>query len=375
MVLSFCAWGQAPPAPSQLLTVANERLRERDWRGAADALRAYLAQSPGASNARYQLALALVNLGQFAEAEQELRLLVKQQADQPPVLTALGMTLVRQKRAAEAVPFFERVERLSPASGLARLNTGVALADASQLPAAVEKFRQATTLEPKLLEAWRQLGRALLELRRFDEARAAHQQALALKPDDTLTLRQLGLLESLAGDSNEAAAAYERAVAAGAHDPDTLFKYGKALLDAGRREAGIAQLQRSLERDPTHRQALYALMRALAQSNPEQARQLQQQLQSARETAMAISRARLLANAALQAAQGRDWQSATAQLREAITLCGECPDRAALRRNLGLILAQAGDFAAAKTELRLAQQFDPNDRDTNLALAILERQR
>jgi Flp pilus assembly protein TadD len=90
---------------------------------------------------------------------------------------------------------------------------------------------------------------------------------------------------------------------------------------------------------------------------------------------MAISRARLLANAALQAAQERDWQSATAQLREAITLCGECPDRAALRRNLGLILAQAGDFAAAKTELRLAQQFDPNDRDTNLALAILERQR
>jgi len=283
------------------------------------------------------------------------------------------MTLVRQKRPAEAVPFFERVERLSPASGLARLNTGVALADASQLPAAAEKFRQAAALDPKLLEAWRQLGRALLELRRFDEARTAHQQALKLKPDDIVTLRQLGLLESLAGNSNEAASAYERAVAAGADDPDTLFKHGKALLDAGRREAGIAQLKRTLDRDPTHRQALYGLMRALAQSNPEQARQLQQQLQTARESAMAVSRARLLANAAIQAAQQRDWPSATTQLREAISLCGDCADRAALRRNLGLILAQAGDFAAARAELRLARQFDPDDRDTNLALAILER--
>lgn len=352
---------------------ALQRARAGDWRGAADAYVEFLRQAPDSAPARYQLAMALAQLDRQEEAERHLREALRILPENPFVLTALGMTLVRQKRAAEGVAFFEQVERANPASALARLNTAVALADAAQLDAAAGKFQEAIRLDPNLLEAHRQLGRVLLQLRRLEEAREANLRAVALKPDDATTLRQLGLLETLSANHAEAAQWYARAVSAGATDSDTLFKLGKELLEVGKKEDAIAKLRQAVERDPSNLQALYVLMRALAKQHPEQAKQIESRMRAVRESEMAVSRARLLSNSALQSAQKQDWEHAIRQLREALDICGECPDRSTLHRNLGLILAQSGDWDAARAELEQAKRLDPGDYDAALALEILRK--
>lgn len=352
---------------------AVERARAGDWRGAADAYRASLLHEPGSAATRYQLAIALTQLGRQEEAEQHLREALRLLPENPYVLTALGMTLVRQKRAAEAVPFFAQAERANPRSALAALNTAIALADAAQLDAAADKFKDVIRLDPRNLEAHRQLGRVLLHLRRFEEAREANLRAIALKGGDATTLRQLGLLESMTGNHQEAARWYERAVSAGAADGDTLFKLGKELLEIGRKEEAVANLKQAVERDPSNLQALYVLMRALSKQHPEQARQIESRMRAVRESEMSTARARLLSNSALQAAQRQEWEHALSQLREALEVCGACADRATLYRNLGLILAQSGDRAQAMRELEQALRLDPNDYDAALALDILRR--
>jgi tetratricopeptide (TPR) repeat protein len=368
------AWETAQrQALEAVVPAASQRARLGDWQGAADACREFLERSPSSVPARYQLALALSQLGQYQEAEMQLRLALENLPDNPSLLTALGMTLVRQKKASEAVPVFQQVERWSPRSAIARLNTAVALADAAQLDAAAEKLREAIAADPKLFEAHRQLGRVLIQVRRLDEAREANLQALALKSDDVVTLRQLGLVERLSGNHEEAVLWYGRAVAAGATDADTLFRYGKELFEVGKREEAVTQLKNAIERDPANRQALYLLMRALAKQDPEQARQIEARMRAARQAEMAMTRARMLSNAGIQAAQRREWVQALGQLREAVAVCGDCPDRAAMHRNLGLVLVQAGESGEAKRELEQALRLDPNDRDAALALEILRK--
>lgn len=370
----YAAWEAAHRQALEVAAPAAQALARRgDWPKAAGAWRDFLRASPGAVGAQYQLALALTALGQYAEAEGHLREALRRLPGNPDLLTALGMSLVRQKRAADAVAVFRQVEQRRPHSALARLNTAVALADAAQLEAAAEKFREAIAADANLLEAHRQLGRVLLQLRRLDEARNANLRALALKGDDAVTLRQLGLLENLAGNHQEAAHWYGRAVAAGAADADTLFKYAKELLETGRKEEAVAQLRLAVERDPGGRQALYLLMRVLSKENPEEAQQLGARLRATRQAEMTATRARLLNNAALQAAHRQDWPQAVTQLREALAACGDCTDRGTLHRNLGLVLAQAGQIGQARGELEHALRLDANDRDAALALEILAK--
>jgi len=84
-------------------------------------------------------------------------------------------------------------------------------------------------------------------------------------------------------------------------------------------------------------------------------------------------KARTLSNLALAAARAEDWPKAIRQLRQAVEVCGECPVRARLHKNLGLIMAQSGDNAGAVGELAIAHHLNPDDRDIEYALELLRK--
>jgi Flp pilus assembly protein TadD len=60
------------------------------------------------------------------------------------------------------------------------------------------------------------------------------------------------------------------------------------------------------------------------------------------------------------------------QLQEAIRICEECPARADLHKNIGLIYARSGDLEKARQELLAARKLKPADADIEKALAILQ---
>jgi len=59
-------------------------------------------------------------------------------------------------------------------------------------------------------------------------------------------------------------------------------------------------------------------------------------------------------------------------MREAIQLCGNCPQSAHLHRNLGLFYGRTGKISEAEQELRTALDLQPGDPDARKALKVLE---
>jgi hypothetical protein len=126
-----------------------------------------------------------------------------------------------------------------------------------------------------------------------------------------------------------------------------------------------------VELQPGHTEALYNLSRAVARNDPAESKRLRDRLMHSQQERQTTERAETLANSAISAANMRDWQKAASQLREAIAICGDCPAKWTLHKNLGLILCQSGDLVTGERELRLASTRLPGDAEIQNALATL----
>ena len=75
----------------------------------------------------------------------------------------------------------------------------------------------------------------------------------------------------------------------------------------------------------------------------------------------------------MRSADEKNWPQAEGQLQEAIALCRECAQIGTLRKNMGLIYAQAGDVEHAKEQLQLALKLLPTSAETAAIAQMLER--
>jgi len=395
----------APPAqPRSLISQAAEAMGQGDFLGAAQAYRKYLENSPENAVVRHNLAQALLRLGKteesrrqleeairlkpdfaeafgtlgltlaaehrYAEAEHWLRRAVGKQPDNAALLAATGMVLMRQRQLDEAIGIFEKAVALEPASVQARMNLGVALADQSRRDQALAQFDEAVRLKPDWAAAQSSRGRVLLELKRFEEAKLALEKAHGLDPNQPATLRMLGLAHLGMGEREKGVERLRESLDREPHNAAAHRELGKTLLDLGKREDGIAHLKRAVELDGRDSQAVFALMRVLTSAESPEAGHYAQRLRDLKTEELNTTQARVLSNLALGAAKDKDWVKAIAQLRDAVQVCGTCPEQANLRKNLGLILLQSGDAAEARMELKRALALNPEDRDTEYALRL-----
>lgn len=98
------------------------RLRADDRAAAAIALEAAVRADPAHREARYHLANAYRDLFRLADAEREIREVVRQGPDDPKAATALGVILQDAGRPAEAVAVYETVMRDHPSYVTAATN-------------------------------------------------------------------------------------------------------------------------------------------------------------------------------------------------------------------------------------------------------------
>ena len=113
----------------------------------------------------------------------------------------------------------------------------------------------------------------------------------------------------------------------------------------------------------------------LRASAPEQAQQYQERFEAGQRERRITDRAETLGNFALASADARDWPQAIAQLREAIQTCADCPAKALLHKNLGLIYARSGDLANAEAFLTDATAMLPRDEDLARSLDLISNYR
>jgi tetratricopeptide repeat protein len=145
-------------------------------------------------------ALAAQTAGRLDEAEECYRRLVAEGPPHPSVLNNLGLVLVAQRRAGDAVLVFEQSLALRPRHA----NTLVALANALTLSnrplEAIERCDEALQAQPGNKDARHNKAVALRALNRNRDAMAELEVLLAHDPDDADAEYNLALAELLTGD-------------------------------------------------------------------------------------------------------------------------------------------------------------------------------
>jgi hypothetical protein len=139
-------------------TVSSVRLKDFEnpvllWRGTL----AHQADSP---LAHHNLAVALWEAGQPAEAIEHYESAVQLKPDFLEARCNLGLALFNLGRPADAIEHFQAAVRLRPNAFRIRNNLGVALFAVGRTPEAIVEFERTLKLRPDFVEAQENLARA-----------------------------------------------------------------------------------------------------------------------------------------------------------------------------------------------------------------------
>jgi len=191
----------------------------------ADCFRKAVSLEPEFKQARFNLVIVLLSLGEFQEAEGHASSLLSMDDDDTQALLLRAEALVGQGRIDEASRDIENLLKLDPENGRAReiqgsisfengtyleaaqsweralelgrensglrINTGLAFLNSGKLEEALEVFSEIPGGYPDLWEGYYWTGVALREMERLDEAAAALEKAEAISPENPKVREEL----------------------------------------------------------------------------------------------------------------------------------------------------------------------------------------
>lgn len=201
---------------SRLLDVGREKVIDRRWKEAVNALKRVLAADRNNGPAMANLALAYQQQRKFNDAAKLM------------------------KRALEAAPMEAEVHVLH-----GRLLHGYGEMDKS-----ANAYAHALQLNPHYGDAYRELGVLLLDAGVLDQAVDALVMAVRLNPKDAVAFYHLGILKKQQGHDGEAIDAYSMAVALKPDYAEAYVNLGKIAIDRGKYELGERACRQAIEANP-----------------------------------------------------------------------------------------------------------------------------
>jgi tetratricopeptide (TPR) repeat protein len=233
-----------------------------------------MKRPPETSRSRERAAAAIdetVRLGAAAleerrasEAERLAREALARDSRHPDALHLLGVALLAQKRARDAIPVLEAAarERTGP-----RVETylGKALLETGRASEALTRLQSAIDLKPPFVPAFQALGILLSSMRRFDEAEAVFKRGLEAEPTSIELSLDLGGFYIVRADAKNAKVAFARAMVNAPRDPRALHGMGVALLFEGEVERALERFRQVLAIQPGHVPARLDLAHGLLQ--------------------------------------------------------------------------------------------------------------
>lgn len=312
-------WGEtlakldAPPARSIAEYQAAVGLAPKDWvlranfgrlleaagdeSGAAQQWQEVAHLLPDEVDPWFHLGNLAYDARSYPRAHDLFREALNRQPDCLEALNGLGLSLMAQGQAEEAIRQYKAALRLSPSFSAARVNLAAALANRGEVPAAMAQYRTTLRLETNnvparinlaellrrqgktdqamvlLKEAWElkpdeplanfHLANALAAQERHAEAIPHYQAAIREKPDFADARFNLATESARVGDFTEALAQLAEVVRLKPDFVNARFNYGVALAKQQRYAEAAQQFQAALQLQPDHAGAKSALERAL----------------------------------------------------------------------------------------------------------------
>jgi Tfp pilus assembly protein PilF len=206
-----------------------------------------VAADPKDYTSHFNLALANSLLGKPAEAIAGYKKVLELQPGLYEAQLNLGIVLVGQKRAAEALPYLDAAAGQKPKEPRPRLYLSLALLETGDFEKAGQSYQAALELDPKSAPAEIGLARALARQNRLADAAPHFRRAAELSPSYKDSLLELAELEEKAGHAAEAIALYREF-------PDNVGareRLGQLLATTGQPADGIPHLEYAVKQSPT----------------------------------------------------------------------------------------------------------------------------
>ena len=198
--------------------------------------------------ARFAQAVAMMKVGQLAEALAGYDAVLALVPAHVPSLNNRGIVLDRLGRHAEAVLSFEEALALDPKSPLALSNRGEALQKLMRADEALASYDAAIALAPEFAEAHGNRGYLLTQLGRTDEAIEALGRAIELEPTYPRFYQHLAPLRRFAPGDPLIAQMQRLSGRPDLSAEDRIelgFALAKALADTGAHEPAFDELSRA----------------------------------------------------------------------------------------------------------------------------------
>jgi tetratricopeptide (TPR) repeat protein len=198
------------------------------------------------------------------EAERLARDALARDSRHPDALHLLGVALLAQKRAREAIAPLEQAAR---ERSNARIEThlGKALLETGRSNEALTRLQRAIQCQPPFAPAFQELGILLCGLRRFDEAEAVLKRGLEVAPTSLELSLDLGRFFLIRADAKNAKIAFARALVNAPRNPRALHGSGLALLYERELERAAERFRQVLAIEPDHLPAQLDLAHCLLQ--------------------------------------------------------------------------------------------------------------
>jgi protein O-GlcNAc transferase len=294
----------------------------------------------------------------------------------PASITAsyqLGLALQRTGKVQEAITLLRKAVTADPKSSEALTNLGMALCQAQQAKDAVPFLQKAVVLAPDNVTAHQNLAAAYVQLSQFADAISELHIALKLSPDAARLHYNLGLALKMQDDAADAIPELETAEKINPSAPEPPYVLGVLYMQAGRYEDAARELSASLKLRPQNGDGWATLGSVYSKLDklPEAASALREAIRQLPEQPDPhLTLAAVLARQNQPAEAAEERKTAANLMRANMNR-----QRAEVATNAGKSLLEKGNIDDAIVQFRDALSYDPGYRDAHLGLAsALDRQ-
>lgn len=326
-----------------------------------------LGQDRAQAQALYRSAIALLESGDYAGADEKIRSLLADFPDLPQALNVAGIIADLRGQPERSIAYFERAVSLRDDFIDARSNLARLYAKTDRLQEARRQFERVLDWNPAHLPSLKGLADSLNDAGETEAALVTTVRALRQAPQDPELLLQLAKIQFTLGREPEAAETTRRLRRLFAFDGERLHALGLMLLDSGRYADAVTILREAAERQGRDPEIVSSMGIGYGL-----ARKVNQAISSFRESIRLRSREPqgYFHLALAYGMQGR-FDEAAAELRRVLRLD---PDSADAAHHLGVSLYKQGLESKAGPYFEQVRRKEPDRVETLYYLALIRFQ-
>lgn len=213
----------------------------------------------------YNLGVLRASSNDAKGAEEAYRKAISLNANDKDAINNLGIMLFKAGRYEDALPFFQRLYKMSPTPS-ATLNYAACCHQVGDLKGAVGLWKQYLAKNPSRGDVRVEMANAMWQMGEKDAARAQYAMVLQSEPNNVQAMNGIGLYYYQADRLKDAETMFRRSISAKSAYLPPYNNLAVTLERMNKRSEGIALLEKALKMNPDYAEARRNLERMRAAS-------------------------------------------------------------------------------------------------------------